>query len=159
MQIAVALAAVRMFGVLHLPAILLAGDSRGGDTMISDEKRYEFVTEQQRYTNEKIIEAFDLFVKLASGIVAGLIWIRTQNLDKATQLLVSSLVPWLYSLVALSSAVNIFANLRAWWGYRKAESELTESLVPPPRFPRSCINEMVFLLLIALTTVGCWLFI
>jgi len=57
--------------------------------MISDEKRYEFVTAQQRYTNEKIIEAFNLFIKLGSGIVAGFIWVKTQHLDNATVALIN----------------------------------------------------------------------
>lgn len=41
---------------------------------IDDEKRYEFITEQLRYVNEKIIEAFTLFVKLTSAIMAGIVW-------------------------------------------------------------------------------------
>ena len=123
---------------------------------ISDEKRYEFITEQLRYVNEKIIEAFQMFVKIMSAIVAGLIILETQDVSAPTRTLVADLLPWLFLLVGLSSLILILVNLRSWWGYRIAESALVgRDKVPPPRFPRSCSGELVMMfVIVAITLMG-----
>ena len=121
---------------------------------VSDEKRYEFITEQLRYVNEKIIEAFQTFVRIVSAIVAGLIVLETQNVSAATRSLVAGLLPWLFLLVGLSSLILILVNLRTWWGYRIAESALVgRDRVPPPRFPRSCSGELVMIFVIVVVTL------
>lgn len=52
--------------------------------MVSDEKQYESVSTQVRYLNDKILESFNLYLKLFSGIVGGSIWLSgNYNLDIA----------------------------------------------------------------------------
>ena len=125
---------------------------------INDQKRYEFITEQLRYVNEKIIEAFTLFVKLTTAIIAGIVWLLTQSLKDETRLLIGSFIPWLFLLLAATSILLIIINLRSWWGYRKAESTLVGvNKVPNPKFPRSCSGEIVMIGVIIVVFFVAWI--
>jgi hypothetical protein len=122
--------------------------------MIAEEKQYEYVTGQLNYHNDKIIDAFNQFVKLVSAIIAGGVWIFTQQLVKETKVLIGKIALWLILLVCVNSVMLILLNLRAWWGYRRHLTNLvgTET-VPPPRFPRSCFSELVMISVIVVTTL------
>jgi len=122
--------------------------------MIGDEKQYEFLTNQLNYHNDKIIEGFNQFIKLISAIIAGSIWIITQQLEQETKLLISKIIPSLILIISVSSIFLILINLRSWWGYRKAISSLIGAeRVPPPKFPRSCSSELVMILVIIISTL------
>ena len=126
--------------------------------MISDEKQYEFITGQLNYHNDKIIDAFSQFVKLVSAIIAGGVWMITQQLDAGTKTLIGKVAMWLILLVSISSTLLILINLRVWWGYRKTVSKLVGTeRAPLPRFPRSSSSELVMILVIIVTT--CLLFL
>src|SRR5436190_873231 len=104
---------------------------------VSPDKRYEFVTQQLRYTNDKIIEAFELFLKLTAAVLGAAAWVSTQKLSPEVQGPIGRLVPWLVTGIGASCVALILINLRSWWGYREAESQLVGPAVPPPKFPRS----------------------
>jgi TRAP-type C4-dicarboxylate transport system permease small subunit len=108
--------------------------------MVSVDEEYKFVSEQTRYHNEKIIEALNLFIRLFSAIVGGSIWLSTQaHIPDAK---IPSLV-WLSdtTVILLTGlcCILVYENLRAWHGYRRAQSRLgsiDESgipRIPPPR--------------------------
>lgn len=112
--------------------------------MVQDSDRYQFVTGQTRYYNDKIIESFNLFIKLASAIVAGVLWLHLQELDDPTKTHYGQMAMLVLGLVTLGTGLLLLNNLRAWWGYRKAESALVgEETVPPPHFPMSCSSEIL----------------
>ncbi len=121
-------------GASPLPYPVLDTSRMEPDMAINDEKRYEFITEQIRYVNEKIIEAFTLFVKLTSAIVAGIVWLLIQNLKHETRILIGPVIPWLFLLLGVTCILLIIINLRSWWGYRKAESTLGEQIGTLPIF-------------------------
>lgn len=122
--------------------------------MISDETRYNFVTGQLNYHNDKIIDAFNLFLKLISAIIGGSVWVITQHLEQAKVLLISKIVPWLILVISVSSIMLILINLRSWWGYRKTMSSLVGAeKVSPPQFPRSCSSEIVMILTIFISAL------
>ena len=118
------------------------------------EERYKFVTSQCVYCNEKIIQSFTLFLKMVSTFAGGVIWLRLQQnwMDIWPQ--IGTLAVWLLVLLGLGTMLMIFRNLRAWWGFRKAESELTGGAVPTPTFPRSCLVEIFLMLVVLVTTIG-----
>ena len=122
--------------------------------MISDEKQYEFVTRQLNYHNDKIIDSFNQFVRLISAIIAGSIWVLTQQLNQDTHSLIGSILPWLILIISISSILLILINLRSWWNYKKTISLFVGSeRVPKPKFPRSCSSEFVMILVIIITNL------
>ena len=128
--------------------------------MSTDEKRYDFVTQQQRYTNDKVFEAFSLYVKLAAAIVAGYVWLHTQSIDGETKRTIDFIAPWIFSLIAIYALTVILVNLRSWWGYCTAESELVgKDNVPPPKFPRSCAGHLIMIAVITIMTTISWCYI
>ena len=122
--------------------------------MVSDEERYKFATSQLTYFNEKIIEAFNLFVKLTSVIAGGALWLRVQATGPSLWPAIRPLAVGLLALCGISTVTLVGFNLHAWWGYRRAESRLTDKAVPPPTFPRSCRQEIVMVAVITVATVA-----
>jgi len=121
---------------------------------VTVEERYRFVTSQLTYFNEKIIEAFNLYVKLITVIAGGVIWLRLQ-LDWVTVWKqIRSIVVALILLVGFSSILLVTFNLTSWWGFRKAESYLLNGKVPPPVFPKSARQELLLMLVIATSAIG-----
>lgn len=102
--------------------------------MIDEEKRYEFITSQIRYHNEKMIEAFNRFIQLFAAITGGSIWVAIQSAHFTANgshywVLADALV----LLLAAITCLNIISDLLAWFGYREAESNLVgvKKLKPP----------------------------
>ena len=128
--------------------------------MVSDEKQYEFVTRQLNYHNDKIIEAFNLFLKLISSIIAGSVWLISQKLDRETRALIGEIAPFFIFIGCISSILIILINLRSWWGYKKAISYLvgTEKAIPP-KFPRSCSSELVMIITILISSIIIFIFL
>jgi hypothetical protein len=123
---------------------------------ISAIKRYQFVTQQLRYHNEKIIEAFKLFIKLFSAIVGGAIWLSIQTNELSSY---GNLALALVGVLTLVTVVMVISNLMAWYGFRKAESFLVgKEKVGPPTPIRSCWTEyvMIFAMVCALTLFWCF---
>ena len=133
--------------------------------MISPEKEYEFVSGQVRYHNEKIIESFNLFIKLFSGVVGGSIWLTLQHGMTATRAASYARVSdGLACFLALLACLMIAENLRAWHGYRWAQVRLAgknekgEYRIPPPRIIRSSVTEGGMMLSVILAVVFYCLF-
>lgn len=121
---------------------------------ISNEERYKFVTSQCVYCNEKLIQSFTLFLKMVSTLAGGVIWLRLQPNWSVIWSKIDSLAVWLLVLLGLGTILMIYRYLAAWWGFRKAESELTGGVVRAPRFPRSCMVEISLIIIVAVTTCG-----
>ncbi len=125
--------------------------------MIENEKRYEFVTSQIRYHNEKVIESFNLFIRLFSGIVAGAVWLSTQSDPSAKHRVIGIFAYVLVIMLMTMTSVTVIANVLQWYGYRRAESGLVgKDKVPPPTVLGSCWNEIAMLLcIISVSAVFC----
>ncbi len=118
------------------------------------EERYRFVTSQLSYFNEKIIEAFNLFIKLLTAIAGGVLWLRLQNDWGTVWIQIRGIVVALIMLVGFSSILLVIFNLSSWWGFRKAESFLLKGKIPPPVFPKSARQELLMMFVIAISTIG-----
>lgn len=121
---------------------------------VSLEERYRFVTSQLSYFNEKIIEAFNLFIKLLTAIAGGVIWLRLQTDWGTVWTQIRGIVVALVILVGFSSVLLVIFNLSSWWGFRKAESFLLKGKIPLPVFPKSARQELLMMLVIAVSTIG-----
>lgn len=121
---------------------------------ITIEERYRFVTSQLSYFNEKIIEAFNLYIKLITAIAGGVIWLRLQVDWGAVWIQIRGIVVALTILVGFASVLLVIFNLSSWWGFRKAESLLLKGKIPLPVFPRSARQELLMMLVIATSTIG-----
>ena len=118
------------------------------------EERYRFVTSQLSYFNEKIIEAFNLFIKLLTAITGGVIWLRLQTDWGTVWIQIRGIVVALIMLVGFSSILLVIFNLSSWWGFRKAESFLLKGKIPPPVFPKSARQELLMMLVITISAIG-----
>jgi hypothetical protein len=132
--------------------------------MVSVDKEYEFCSSQVRYHNERIIEAFQMFVKIFSAIAGGSVYLSLQK-EVATKASVYVLISdLLVILVAFIAIVMVLENLRGWRGYRSAQSRLgglDESgspRIPPPRLFRPALAEGCMILGVIAASAGFWLF-
>jgi hypothetical protein len=125
--------------------------------MALKEKRYEFVTSQIRYHNDKMIDAFKYFVSIFSLIIGGVFWLLSQqNLDCFLKAFVVGFSPYLTLLIGTTSILLIISNYVSWWGYRKAETALTDGDVVPPSFPKSANSQILMILVILISIVAFW---
>jgi hypothetical protein len=118
------------------------------------EERYKYVCGQLNYLNDKILESFTQFVTLLTAIAGGVIWLRPQKEWSAIWNQTKPLAIALIVVVALQAIVRVWLNLWSWWGFRQAESELTNGAVQPPLFPRSASQELTLSIVIIITLVG-----
>jgi magnesium-transporting ATPase (P-type) len=91
---------------------------------IPEEKQYEYLTHHLEYLNEKIIESFELFIKLATAIIGGVFFLHWRlaenNLSGASFVQMSNILFW---VVGISVIILIFNNLHAWRSYRTTLSK------------------------------------
>ena len=118
------------------------------------EERYKYVCGQLNYLNDKILETFTQFVNLIAAIAGGIIWLRTQSAWPQIWLQAKPLTVGLLIVVTFQALIRVWLNLWSWWGFRHAESALTDGAVPAPRFPRSASQELTLSSVIALTLAG-----
>ncbi len=129
------------------------------------EIQYQFVNDQIRYHNEKVMEAYAGFTRIFSLVVGGAIWLRIQEKFDATDapkyaLLANILV----TFITLVTIVIIVENVRAWYGYRQAQVKLGgndtsgTSNVPGPRPWHTYYLELVMMIAIVAVTVLFWVF-
>lgn len=87
---------------------------------IPEEKQYEYLTHHLEYLNEKIIESFVLFIKLATAIVGGVFFLSWKLLktDPARSSF-AQVSDSLFLLISISSILLILNNLFAWRSFRK----------------------------------------
>ena len=126
--------------------------------MSIDEKRYEFVTAQCRYCNEKIIESFNLFIKLVTGIVGGMIFLDLNlavNDPKRGTYLNASTV--LIVLIGVSTLFQVWRYQISWWGYRIAEIKITAE-APALRKWWSRSSEISMTIAVIATPLCFWYF-
>ena len=121
---------------------------------IPPEMRYQFVTGQIKYHNEKIIESFNLFIRLFTGIVVAAVWLSTQPDPSKRHSLYAFLAFVLVVMLATMTIITVIANVMAWYGYRHAETGLVGAdKVSPPTVPGSCWNEIGILVCIIASSV------
>lgn len=92
---------------------------------ILPEKKYEYITGHLEYLNEKIIQSFTLFIKLAMAIIAGaftLSWKIFDKIDCDYQSWAEG-INCLFSIVSICMILLILDNLRSWRGYRETLSD------------------------------------
>jgi hypothetical protein len=102
---------------------------------ISDDKQYEEIRTHLRYLNDKMIEAFNLFIKLATAIVGGtffLHWKLAANDPQRTTFARGT--DALLLLAAVGMTIIILNNLRAWYSYRGTLSHLFPEISHKTRF-------------------------
>lgn len=121
---------------------------------ISIEKRYEHITKMLEYCNEKIIQSFNLFIKLFSLVIGGYFWLYIQ--DKEVNLLgkINSYFPLLLGTISAICIIQIWGYWQSWYGYRKAESKLVGVKdLPLPKLPKALLLELVMTIVIILSVV------
>jgi hypothetical protein len=95
---------------------LLAGGQKGETVMeIDKDKRYEFVTSSARYHNEKIIQAFQLFVKLTTALIAGVVYLSVNRPGGGNQNDIAAVANFAEAAVCIVAAVLIITNLLGCW--------------------------------------------
>jgi len=125
---------------------------------VSDDAQYNFLTSECRYKNEKIIEAFNLFIKLSISIVAGVFFLDWKlPTDDLKRCKLSYGSDALFLLVGISMVLLILNNLRSWHGYRKEVSQLFTK-VPPPKGPFWFSSEALMCVVIVLACIGFLMF-
>jgi hypothetical protein len=115
--------------------------------MVSDDKQYEFVSSQVQVYNQRIADAFKLFIQLFSAIVGGSVWLSIQSHIATRSARYERLSDILAVLVAVFCTISVLENLRAWRGYRSAQSRLGgideagKPRIPGPRGFQSSLEE------------------
>ncbi len=121
---------------------------------IPPSKEYKYLTARLQYLNEKIIQSFTLFIKLATTIVGGAFYLRL-NLpnDAQMRMFFSQAVELLLVVVSLSMILLILNNLFAW---QECQANLSKKYkgIKKAKGMRWWFSEAVMCLLIAGTSWG-----
>lgn len=123
------------------------------------EKYYEYLNNNLNYFNEKIIESFRLYIKLASAIIGGALYVHLTLLEGDPRRL--SIKYWpnaLLVMVGVSVIIMIINYLILWVRYRK---RLDNRLFPDKDIKYGLtvwINEFVMCLIVIIVSVGFWMF-
>jgi hypothetical protein len=133
---------------------------------IAEKDRYEFVTSSVRYHNEKIIQAFQLFIKLTTAVIGGTVYLSLQPMDPIKHSLLTQAALVAECAICLVCIITIWANVRAWWGFRVAESKLVgkdakdkDFIVAMPTHIKSYLVEVVMTIVILLTFTLTYFFV
>jgi len=120
---------------------------------IPEEKQYEYLTHHLEYLNDKIIDSFELFIKLSTAIIGGvffLYWkLKDSELSGACFVLISNI---LLCVVGIAMILLIINNLLAWRAYRKTLSEQYPDILPP-HWIKWWLSEVIMILLILTTCI------
>jgi hypothetical protein len=133
-----------------------------GGKMISPDTEFNNVSTHVRYLNEKMIEAFKLFVSLFSAIVGGSIWLSAGEMPAETRNNYYWLSNVLVGLLTIVTVVMIAEYLRSWHQYRHAMSRLGgldsngEPKIPPPRTVRASVVEACMMITALILAVLFW---
>jgi hypothetical protein len=124
---------------------------------IPADKQYEHLTTHLRYLNDKILEAFNHFITLASAIIGGTFYIHV-NLAASDPRRSGLANPSsaLLSVVGTGIIIMIVTNLLAWHRYRATLSKVFPE-IPLMRKSTAWLSETAMCVLIAITCVGFWL--
>jgi hypothetical protein len=108
---------------------------------VSLDKDFEVVSGRVEYFHRKISESFDFWIRTFSAIVGGSILLGIDphfpHERVGNYVILSNSIVGLMGLVTMAL---IAENLRAWRGYRWAQTQLKSS-VPPPRHLSQCGAE------------------
>ena len=124
-------------------------------------ERFRNVTTMIRYHNDKMVEAFARFVRFSALIVAGSFYVFLEGTESHGLIgVVTCMAPMLIVFVAISSAAVIASNWCSWFGFRKAESNLLEGAVQPPKFWRSAKEQLIMVaIMFAVSCFATWLYL
>ncbi|MBI3306326.1 MAG: hypothetical protein HYZ84_00765 [Candidatus Omnitrophica bacterium] len=114
------------------------------------DERYEYITQQLRYLDDKIFRSFVIFIQLATVIIGGVFYLHQHNVKGIELVLAANGV---FLGVAFGIIFLISNNLRSWLGYRKTLMEDYDDNSNVRRIGW-CSSEAVTCLGIALANVG-----
>ena len=122
--------------------------------IVSPDVEYKELKEHLRYLNEKIIEAFSLFIKLATAIVGGAFFLHWKlAMDDPQRYLLARGLNALLIVVGIAMALIILNNLWAWFGYRRTLSERFPD-IPFSYGLRTFLAEALMVILTLTTAIG-----
>jgi hypothetical protein len=109
----------------------------------SDDTVYQEFRSHLRYLNDKIGAAFSLFIKLATAIVGGAVFLSSRLLkDDPQRDSLGLALGVILATCAVSQTIVLLNHLWAWYGHRKTLSELFPD-IPFSRSIRTYLAELV----------------
>lgn len=116
--------------------------------ILSDEQKFDNVTTNLRYYNDKIIESFKLYITLAIAVIGGVFYLdinlcATDDRRYSFQNVAIVLIVF----ISLNAMIQICNYLRSWWNYRKDLSILLPWL-SKPSVPKHCLHEILMVIIV-----------
>ena len=125
---------------------------------IPEEKQYEYLTGHLQYLNEKIIQFFTLFIKLATAIVGGAFYLHLKlTQGDAMRTSISKATDFFFVLVSFSMVLLILNNLRSWFEFRNTLSEQYPE-IPNKKHIMRWLTEVIMCIVIVITCIGFLMF-
>ena len=125
---------------------------------VSDDKLYEELKTHLRYLNEKMIQAFEMYIKVATAIVGGSFFLHMKlPANDSQRKLMSDGANALMILVGVGMTIIIINNLLSWHSYRKTLSD-NFSEIHFKRSPGTWLVEILMCILILTTSFGFFAF-
>ena len=130
---------------------------------LSVDKHCEMLTAHIRDRNAAIMDGFKLYVQMFSAVVGGAVVLRLQYGPDIPSLF-AGLSDALAGLIFLMGAVIILENVRSWYDFRKALSDVAGTnksrrrIVPAPKVWKSMRIELVMLAVMAIAWLAFYLF-
>ncbi len=120
--------------------------------MSLESEKYQFITSMQKYHDEKIGQAFRMYVTLSSSIVAGSLWLLSQDTGRDLFGQIKFLAIVLIVIACIASSTLIWFNLDGWYGFRLAECKM-DSESPTPKPMKSRRGEILMIVIEVIATV------
>ena len=121
---------------------------------VSPDVEYKELRTHLRFLNDKINEAFSLFIKLATAIIAGEFFLHWKlTTDDPQRHLLGRGLNGLLIVVGVAMSLIILNTLITWCGYRKTLSERFAEIPFSFGF-RTYIAELLMIIIIIVTIIA-----
>jgi len=127
-------------------------NTKSGTKKLPNDKEYEYLTDHLDYLNDKIIDAFKLFIKLATAITGGLFYLSFSDHNNLNKAYLVSMSDGLFLAVSICAIFLIWSNLDCWRKYRVTLYNKYQG-IPPIRKDWGRNETMMILIIILLSGI------
>jgi hypothetical protein len=122
--------------------------------MSLEEERYRAAVGDHAYRTRNVSRSLSQFIIVLVALAVAVAWIRSRPDSPGLWPEMRILFISVTILLGVQATARIATDLVGSWNSRMTQTALTRGVVPAPKFPRSFLQESVFLLIVVAATLG-----